>query len=142
MENPVGASLRYNNNTAAANENSDIVLGHIPLRNATYDMNHSVLEWFDLRGQDLFYIIEMASFCGPRSCLTDATGILVSYLPPEILDNHEFTKIQNWIKRNGQALKTPFALKLSRKNTNHGTKNLLVCPINQNKDRLFSITVY
>lgn len=142
MKNLVRNSLKFSDYQSSANENSDVVLGQIPLRHAAYDMSQSVLEWFDLRGMDLFDIIETATFCGPRSCLLDSDGALVASSSNAMFDTYEFMKIQEWLRRKGGTLNMPFGLKLSRAISDSEPRDLLVCPIYQNEHKIFSITVY
>ena len=105
-------------------------------------MNHSVLEWFDLRERDLFDIIETATYCGSRSCLLDSDGGLLAHSSLAMFDMHELSRLQEWLRVNGSTLNMPFALKLSRSLSGAEPKDLLVCPIYQNEDKIFSITVY
>jgi hypothetical protein len=142
MKKLLANSLGFTNCTTAANENSDVVLGQVSLRQAAYDMNHSVLEWFDLRGRDLFDIIETATFCGPRSCLLDSDGTLLANASHAIFDTHELSRIQEWLRFKGLTLNMPFALKLSRNMSGFEPKDLLVCPIYYKEEKIFSVTVY
>ena len=72
----------------------------------------------------------------------DSDGAVLANSSHAMLDTHEFSRIREWVTFKGPTLSMPFALKLSRSMSASEPKDILVCPIYQNEDKIFSITVY